>query len=60
MKVKTSRRGVLFMSPAVLAAQAPAPADEAQKASAAKDANLAALKKVKLERATEPAFVFKP
>ncbi len=59
-KTKTSRRA-LFLTPAALAAQpAAGPAGEAEKAKTAMDANRDLLKKVKLDRATEPAFQFKP
>ncbi len=59
---KTSRR-VMLLSPAAITAASlaqnePAP-EELQKTRAAMDAARAALRKVKLERETEPAFSFK-
>jgi hypothetical protein len=61
--MKSTRRS-LMLSPALLAVQQPASAQEAQtepqKAKAAQAANLQLLRKVKLKQATEPAFLFKP
>jgi hypothetical protein len=59
---KTSRR-VVLLSPAALAtaslAQSEPVPEELRKMRAAMDAARAALRKVKLERETEPAFSFK-